>query len=192
MRKVKPAVDRILKAGSVEDQAAVLRAVIDHRDLAAARELAGIDSSKDITTAKYVCEQSARMLGRARSSKNARGKTSREKRDAAEVVLMLTVPSPNGGENVPSRRKRARLLGIAPSTLDRLDNAMIQKRQQLTDRERGFHWALTKAKKGYSTISLELKEMLLNAFHDHPHVVVSPNSKDTLNVKNADGFTTTV
>jgi hypothetical protein len=69
------------------------------------------------------------MLGRARSSKNACGKTSRDKQDAAEVVLMFTVPSPNGGENIPSRRKCACLLGIAPSTLDRLDNAMIQKRQ---------------------------------------------------------------
>jgi hypothetical protein len=75
------------------------------------------------------------------------------------------MPSPNGGENVPSRHKRACLLGIAPSMLNQLDNAMIQKRQQLTNRERGVHWALTKAKKGYSTISLELKEMLLNAFH---------------------------
>ncbi len=118
MWKVKPAADRILKAGSVEDQAAVLCAVIDHRDLAAACELAGIDSSMDITTAKYVCKQSARMLGRARSSENARGKTSHEKRDAAEVVLTFTAPLPNGGENVPSRRKCAPLLGIAPSTLD--------------------------------------------------------------------------
>jgi hypothetical protein len=192
MRKVKPAIDQILKAGSVKDQAAVLHAVINHHDLAAARELAGINLSKDITTAKYVCEQSTRMLGWARSSKNAHGKTSCKKRDAAKVVLTFTAPLPNGGENVPSRHKRACLLGIAPLMLDQLDNAMIQKRQQLTDRERGDHWALTKAKKGYSTISLELKEMLLNAFHDHPHVVVLPNSKDTLNVKNADGFTTTV
>jgi hypothetical protein len=29
--------------------------------------------------------------------------------------------------------------------------------------------------------------MLVNAFNNHPHVVVSPNTKDTLQVKNADG-----
>jgi hypothetical protein len=79
MRRVKPAVDRILSAGNVFKQAAVLCAVIDHHDLAAAREVASINSSKDIATAKYVCEQSAWMLGQTRSSKNARGKTSREK-----------------------------------------------------------------------------------------------------------------
>jgi hypothetical protein len=132
------------------------------------------------------------MLGRARSSENARGKTSREKRDATEEVLTFTAPSPNRSEDVPGRRKRARLLGIAPSTLDRVDNAMIKKRQQLRDGERGVHWALAKAKKGHSTISLELKAMLLNAFNDHPNVVVSPNTKDTLLVKNADGETTAV
>ena len=64
---------------------------------------------------------------------------------------------------------------------------MIKKRQQLTAGERGVQWALSKARKGYSTISDELKTMLLNAFNDHPHAVVSPNTKEKLRVKNADG-----
>ena len=34
--------------------------------------------------------------------------------------------------------------------------------------------------------------MLLNAFNNHPHVVISPNTKDTLKVKNADGETVSV
>jgi len=69
---------------------------------------------------------------------------------------------------------------------------MITKRQQLTSGERGIYWALAKTKRGYSTISNELKSMLLDAFNDHPHVVVSPNTKDTLQVKNADGETVLV
>ena len=52
MRRVKPAVDRLCNAGSVEQQASALRAVIDYRDLAAARELAGIDSTKEMAAAK--------------------------------------------------------------------------------------------------------------------------------------------
>jgi hypothetical protein len=108
------------------------------------------------------------------------------------VVLTFTAPLPNQSEDVPSRRKRACLLVIAPSMLDQVDCAMIKKRQQLTDGERGVHWALAKAKKGYWKISLELKAMLLNAFKDHPHVVVLPNTKDTLLVKSADGETTAV
>jgi hypothetical protein len=34
--------------------------------------------------------------------------------------------------------------------------------------------------------------MLLDAFNDHPHVVELPNTKDTLQVKNADGETVLV
>jgi hypothetical protein len=64
---------------------------------------------------------------------------------------------------------------------------MIEKRRLLSAGEMGIHWTLAKKKKGYSKISNELKLLLVNAFHDHPHVVVSPNTKDTLQVKNADG-----
>jgi hypothetical protein len=71
MQSVKPAVDQICNVGSVERQASALCAVIDHCDLAAARELAGINSTKEMAAAKYLCEQSAQMLGCACKSKKA-------------------------------------------------------------------------------------------------------------------------
>ena len=40
--------------------------------------------------------------------------------------------------------------------------------------------------KGYSTIIEELRSLLVAAFNGHPHVIVSPNAKDTLQVKDAD------
>ncbi len=187
MQCIKPTVNQICNAGNVKLQAAVLCAVIDHRDLAAAHELAGIDSTKEMAATKYVCEQSARMLGCARSSKNAHGKTSRKKQDAVTVVLTFTEPSPNWEIDVLSQRNHAHLLGILRSTLQCVDSAVITKRQQLTAGKREIYWTLAKKKKGYSIISNELKLMLVNAFNDHPHVVVSPNTKDTLQVKNADG-----
>ncbi len=55
-RMVKPAVDKILNAVSVELQAAVLRAVTDHRSLTAARILAGIVTSKAIVATNFLCE----------------------------------------------------------------------------------------------------------------------------------------
>jgi len=67
-RKLKPAVDKILNAGGVESQAAVLRAVADHPALTVARLLAGIDSSKSTNATKFLCEQSSRMLSRMRST----------------------------------------------------------------------------------------------------------------------------
>ena len=115
MRRVKPAVDQITTAVSVEDQAALLRAVAGHRNLAAACQFAGINSSLNDTnadTANYLCGQSARMLGRACSNETA---TSRDKQDAIQTTLMMMGPSPNKIGDVPSIRKRARLLGI-PST----------------------------------------------------------------------------
>jgi hypothetical protein len=81
--RVKPVVDYIFNVGNVKQQASVLRAFADHPLLAAARELANIISSKEQSAAKYLCEQSARMLGRARSSKNACFKATRDKPHAA-------------------------------------------------------------------------------------------------------------
>jgi hypothetical protein len=72
------------------------------------------------------------------------------------------------------------------------NNAIIQKRQQLTAGERGIYWAIAKGKKGYSKINDKLKLLLLNAFNSHPHVLVSLNTKDTLQVINADGKKTLV
>jgi hypothetical protein len=45
-QRVKPVVENILHAGSMQAQAAVLRAVVDHPSLAPVRKLARIDSSK--------------------------------------------------------------------------------------------------------------------------------------------------
>ncbi len=53
---VKPAVDKILNAVSIELQPVVLRTVTDHRSLTAARILAGIDTLKAIVATKYLCE----------------------------------------------------------------------------------------------------------------------------------------
>jgi hypothetical protein len=74
MRCVKPAVDRIPNASSVEEMASILCAVLDHRDLAAALEFIGIDSTKEMSAVKYLCEQSARMLICARKNSKAQGK----------------------------------------------------------------------------------------------------------------------
>jgi hypothetical protein len=48
------------------------------------------------------------------------------------VVLTFTAPSPNQETDVLSQRNHACLLGILHSTLQRVDSAVIMKRQQLT------------------------------------------------------------
>ena len=92
-RMVKPAVESILRTGNAITQAAVLRGVADHPLLGHARKLAGIESSKEQATIKFVVEQSARMIGRNRSTAKNRGNNTADRRLAAEVTktMMMSI-----------------------------------------------------------------------------------------------------
>ena len=103
-RQVKPAVDAILRAGSIDAQAAVLRAVADHTSLKDACDLARISSSKEQAAHKFVCEQSARMMERNRATEKLRANVTSDKRLAAEVMLTFSAPSPDKVRGVPSQR----------------------------------------------------------------------------------------
>jgi hypothetical protein len=134
MRCVKPTVDKIVDAGNINDQATMICAVVDHPALDAARALAGILSTKEQAAASYVSEQTARMLGRARNNVQIRGKSKREKRDATEVVMLFSAPSPtrpstNQETVVPSQHDCTKLFRIPRSTLQCVDGVMITKRQ---------------------------------------------------------------
>jgi hypothetical protein len=168
-------------------QAAVLRAVIDHPSLASAREIAGIDSSKQQATANFLCQQSARLLSHNRRTENKRGNTTADQRNAAEAVFTFTAPSPDKMVGIPSERERARVMGVPRTTLQRIHKKGTKKRRQLTARERDVYWSRAQRRKGYIRIGDDLRSLLIAAFHDHPHVIVSPNTKDTIKVKNSDG-----
>ena len=88
---------------------------------------------------------------------------------------------------MPSQHDCARVLNVPQSTLATREKAIIEKHQQLSAGNKDISWALAKRKKGYSKINNAIRLLLVTAFYDHPHVIVSPNAKDTLQVKNADG-----
>ncbi len=169
---VKPAVEVICQGGNIVLEAAVFRAVTDHPALNAARELAGIETPKTLAVCKFLCNQSSRMIERACNGKSVSSKTSQEKRDAIEVVLTFSAPSPNKTADTPSMHDRACIMGVPYSMLQRVKKSVIEKQCQLKAAERGIYWALSKRKKGYSTINNELRTLLIVAFIDHPHVVV--------------------
>jgi hypothetical protein len=73
------------------------------------------------------------------------------------------------------------------STLAKREKALIEKCRQLSANEKGIFWVLAKCKKGYSKMDKVIWLLLVVAFNNHPHVMVSPNSKDTLQLKNANG-----
>jgi len=61
----------------------------------------------------------------------------------------------------------------------------LEKRSQLSTAEKGVYWTVAKRKKGYSTIDNELRLLLVVAFNNHPHVIMPPITKDTLQLKDA-------
>jgi hypothetical protein len=155
-KMVKPAVEAICQGGNIILEAAVLRAVADHPAFNTACELAGIETSKTIAVFKFLCNQSSRMMERACNGESVCGKPSREKRDTVKVVLTFSAPSPNKTADTPSMRDRACIMGVPCSTLQRVEQTVIEKQRQRTAAERGIYWALSKRKKGYSTINNEL------------------------------------
>jgi hypothetical protein len=88
---VRPVINKILGVGnSVEVQAAILRAIIDHPKLVSARAIVGAASSSEQAANNYIlCQQSARMMGR---NMNTRGNISTKRRDAAETMLTMCAP----------------------------------------------------------------------------------------------------
>jgi hypothetical protein len=110
--RVKPVVDNILRAGSVQAQAAVLHAVADHPSLAPARELASINLSKMQAAYKFVCKQSSCLMKTNRNCAFPLAKTTDEKRDAVKVMLTFSAPLPEKMTLVPSQRDCAHVLGV--------------------------------------------------------------------------------
>jgi hypothetical protein len=145
---VKPVVDNILRAGSVQAQAVVLRAVADHPSLAPARELASIKSSKMQAAYKFVCKQSSCLMKTNCNWAFPQAKTTDEKRDAVKVMLTFSAPLPEKMTLVPSQRDCARVLSVPQSTLATREKALIKKCRQLSAGKKGIFWALAKRKKG--------------------------------------------
>ncbi len=138
-KMVKLAVEAICQGGNIVLEAAVLRAVPDHPALNAARELAGIETSKTLAVCKFLCNQSLRMMECACNGKSVSGKISQEKHDTIEVVLTFSAPSPNKTADTPSMRDHACIMGVPYSTLQCVKKSVIKKQSQLTAAERGIY-----------------------------------------------------
>jgi hypothetical protein len=149
-QRMKPAVENILRPGSVQAQAAVLRAVADHPSLAPAHELARNDSSKMQAADKFVCEQSSCLMERNHNRENPLARTTDKNHNAAKVMLTISAPLLEKVTGVPSQCDCAHVLGMPQSTLATREMALIEKRKQLSTSKKGIFWALAKCKKRYS------------------------------------------
>ena len=126
-------------------------------------------------------------MKRNHASQKLHAIVSSDKRLAAKVMLTFSAPLPDKVRGKPSQHCHARVFGMPQKTMSQVDRILIEKRRQLTAGKKAIYWALTKRKKGYSTINKELRLLLVVVFNDHPHNIVSLNAKDTLQVKDVDG-----
>jgi hypothetical protein len=136
---------------------------------------------------KFVCNQSSCLMKTNRNRDFPCAKTTDKKRNAVKVMLTFSAPLPEKMTLVPSQRDCAHVLGVPQSTLATREKALIEKHRQLSAGKKGIFWALAKCKKGYSKIDDAIQSLLVVAFNNHPHVIVSLNARDELQVKNADG-----
>ncbi len=120
----KPVVENILCAGSMQAQAAVLHAVVDHPSLAPARKLARIDLSKMQAAYKFVCKQSSCLMKTNCNRANQCARTTDKKRNAIEVMLTFSAPLPEKETGVPSQCDCACVLGMPCSTLSMREKAI--------------------------------------------------------------------
>ncbi len=134
---------------------------------------------------KFVCKQSSCLMKTNRNRVFPCTKIIDKKGDAIEVMLIFSAPLPEKMTLVPSQRDCAHVLGVPQSTLATREKALIEKGRQLSAGKKGIFWALAKCKKGYSKIKDAIRLLLVAAFNNHPHVIVSPNARDILQVKNA-------
>ena len=101
--QVKPAVNAIVRAGSIDAQAALLCAVTDHTSLSTVCKLAGISLSKEQAAQIFVCEQSARLMKGNCALQKLHANVTSDKRLAAEVMPTFSAPLPDKISGVPSQ-----------------------------------------------------------------------------------------
>jgi hypothetical protein len=134
------------------------------------------------------------MIARASGTGKKHGRASDDQRSFCESVAVGIADSP--GERcakMPSIREQTKLLGMNYSSGRRFLQNGKAKRQLLTQGENTVSWSRVKQCKGFTKITLEIREKLNDWILAHPHVIQSPITNDTLLIGNRNtGVTTRV
>jgi hypothetical protein len=167
------------------ERSVALRAALSNPQVREAASAVIFDAS---SVANRQLEQTRKIIGRATATEKKQGRTNNDKASFVESVMVSVVdsPSPTKRKNAPSRRKQVEGLGMKWATGQRYLAKAKVKRKSLSTKEKGLMWSCVKNRKGYSKVSLSLRKSLLQWILDHPSVVPSPISKDTLLVRNPD------
>jgi hypothetical protein len=168
-------------------QILALHEAANHPSLRSIMKSAGLIRPMADEVAMYHEEQRKRLFTLARGTQRKEGQTSNDRRSFVESNLVACADSPELGEQTkrPSKLQRIESLGLPISTGYRLFKKAEEKRKHIhmNDEERTVSWSRVKARKGYTKVSQELRKQLYEWVLDHPHVVNSPISNDTIIIK---------
>jgi len=139
-RQLQPMVNRVLRAGTPEQQGKLLQGLVDNLKLAAARAHTTVSSTKEVETALFTVGQQSKFVSRTRGSetkaelpttRGARGaKLPTDQREFAEVIAVASAPSPDKAAaakrrhktpGVPSHQARAEAQGIPRGSFNRFE-----------------------------------------------------------------------
>jgi hypothetical protein len=143
-------------------------------------------SEATVSVASTYLQQQQKMIARASSTAGKKhGRANDDQRSFCESVAVGIAESP--GEpctKKPSKREQIKLLGMNYSSGWRfLQNGMV-KRKLLTQGDNNASWSRVKPRKGFTKITLEIREKLNQWILGHPRVIQSPITNDTLLIRN--------
>lgn len=140
---------------------------------------AGYHPSEEVETALFAQQQRKKALQRATATEKPRAGVSDDRRSFVEANLVGEAASPGDGKK-PSLAARVRSTGLPESTGRRSLLAAEAKRAKLTAHEEGLSWSQVKARKGHSKITEAVRVALHDWVLNHPRVVNSPITNETL------------
>jgi hypothetical protein len=121
------------------------------------------------------------MIERASKTSKSRGRATDDKRSFLLANLAASADSPEQEtSHRPSKRARIRSMGVPRSTGYRYLKIARKQRMETINGTINVPWSSVEKRKGYSKVSPELRKKLFEWINNHPHIVNSPISNDTL------------
>ena len=189
MRKAKSRASNIIVnailscADNPNDRTAALAAALAHPDIQGITKNVGMTDPKTSEMMSNVLNQQRRIIKRTSETVNTRGRSGDQKRSLVESVFVSMAPSPN--QNAGNRKRPLiEAMGIPLSTGYRLMANAETKRRRLSENIDSVSWSNVQSRKGYSKVSPAIRSKFLEWFMNHPNVVESPITNETLLIHN--------
>jgi hypothetical protein len=138
-------------------------------------------SSETMKVAIYNENQRRKMIKKASKTNKSRGRATEDKRSFLLANLAASADSPEQEISYrPSKSAKIRSMGLSKTTGYRYLSIAKKQRMETRNGTINVPWSSVEKRKGYSKVSPELRKKLFEWINNHPHIVNSPISNDTL------------